>query len=271
MRIQLLGTGSAEGWPGLFCDCDVCRRSRQLRGKNLRSRTSALIDGALKIDLPPDTHHHALTHGLDMSAVRHLLFTHAHDDHCAGYELQYLSWMFIPHTVERPLEILAPRTTVKKICAQLGEEPLPLSLQAIDPWKTVEFGRWHVTPILASHDPKQICFNYLLSDGARTLLYASDTGWYSDQTWDFLRGWKIDGAVIECSKGPVEGGYSGHMNVRQVIDMRGWLVANGIMNSSAPVVTTHLSHLGGLLHEELESLFNPHGIQVGYDGMELNL
>src|ERR1041385_5896031 len=142
MRIQLLGTGSAEGWPGLFCHCDVCRQSRQLGGKNLRSRTSALIDGKLKIDLPPDTHHHAMTHGLDMSAIKHLLFTHGHDDHCAGSELQYLSWMFIPYAVEQPLEVLGPRTTIKKICGQLGDEPLPLSLQAIEAWKTVPFGRW---------------------------------------------------------------------------------------------------------------------------------
>src|SRR6266542_3042500 len=149
MRIQLLGTGSAEGWPGLFCGCDVCRNSRKLRGKNLRSRTSALIDGELKIDLPPDTHHHALTQGLDMSAVKHLLFTHGHDDHCAGYELQYLSWMFVPYTVEVPLEVMAPKTTIQKICAQLGDEPLPASFQSIGPWQTVPFGRWQVTPIVA--------------------------------------------------------------------------------------------------------------------------
>jgi phosphoribosyl 1,2-cyclic phosphate phosphodiesterase len=271
MRIQLLGTGSAEGWPGLFCDCDVCTRSRKLRGKNLRARTSALIDGALKIDLPPDTHHHALTHGLDMSAIKHLLFTHAHDDHCAGYELQYLSWMFIPHAVKTPLEILASRTTINKICGQLGDEPLPLSLQSADPWATIPFGQWYITPILARHDPKQICFNYLISDGEKTLLYASDTGWYTDSTWEFLRTQHIDGAVIECSKGPLEGGYDGHLNVRQVIDMRDWLVANGVMPGGGPVAVTHLSHLGGLLHEEIEALFGPHDIRVGFDGMEFDL
>lgn len=240
-------------------------------GKDLRSRTSALIDGELKIDLPPDTHHHALTQGLDMSAIKHLLFTHGHDDHCAGYELQYLSWMFIPYAVEQPLEVLAPRTTIKKICTQLGDEPLPLSLQAVEPWQTVPFGRWHVTPVIANHDPKQVCFNYLISDGQKTLHYATDTGWYKDETWDFLRSRHIDGAVIECSKGPIEGGYSGHLSISQVVEMRDWLVNNGVMNADGPVVITHLSHLGGLLHGELESLFNPHEIQVGYDGMEFDL
>ena len=84
MEIKLLGTGSAEGWPGLFCRCDICRRSRELGGKHLRTRTSALIDGVVKIDLPPDTLQHIHTQGLDMTKVEFLIFTHAHDDHLAA-------------------------------------------------------------------------------------------------------------------------------------------------------------------------------------------
>src|SRR2546425_1124013 len=99
MEITLLGTGAAEGCPGLFCDCNICRRSRELGGKNLRSRSSALIDKTLKIDLAPDTFHHVLTHGLDLTAVEYLLFTHAHDDHFAVQELQYMSWMFVPKPI----------------------------------------------------------------------------------------------------------------------------------------------------------------------------
>src|SRR5579862_5651554 len=105
MKIELLGTGSAEGWPGLFCSCEACRRARQLGGKNLRTRSSALIDDQIKIDLPPDTLHHVLTQGLDMTKIPYLLFTHGHDDHFAVRELQYLSWMFVSEPIRNPLQV----------------------------------------------------------------------------------------------------------------------------------------------------------------------
>lgn len=267
MEIKLLGTSSAEGWPGLFCECDVCRRSRKIGGKDLRSRASALIDGALKIDLPPDTLHHALTQGLDLTCVKHLLFTHGHDDHCAGYELQYMSWMFVPGPIAEPLHILAPQSTLDKIRAQAGDEELPLTMECIRAWETVPFGPWQIAAIAAHHDPTQVCLNHLITRDGRKLLYATDTGWWDPPTWEFLKSRRLDGVVVECSKGMDEGGYEGHLSVPQVIRMREWMLANGVLRADAPMVTTHHSHLGGMMHADLEAALNPHGIQVGYDGM----
>lgn len=271
MEIKLLGTGSAEGWPGLFCACEVCQRSRKIGGKNLRTRSSALIDGALKIDFPSDTLHHVIVHGLDLTQVRYLLFTHAHDDHFAVRELQYLSWMFVPYAITTPLRVLAPFHTAARIRESLELEGLPLDLRCIEPWETICLERWRVTGIVAQHDPKQVCLNYLISDGNRTLLYASDTGWYEPPTWRFLAGMRIDAAVIECTKGPVEGGYMAHLCIPEVIRMRERLVQEGVLRSDGRVVTTHHSHLGGLLHDELEAALNPHGIEVGYDGMTFEI
>ncbi len=33
MRLQILGSGAAEGWPAVFCGCTACRRARELGGK----------------------------------------------------------------------------------------------------------------------------------------------------------------------------------------------------------------------------------------------
>ena len=45
MNIQYLGTAAAEGWPAPFCACPVCSYARAARGRNLRTRTQALIGG----------------------------------------------------------------------------------------------------------------------------------------------------------------------------------------------------------------------------------
>ena len=271
MRIQLLGTGAADGWPSLFCRCDACRGAREQGGKNLRSRSSAIVDGLLKIDFPPDTLHHVLTQNLDLSRVEHLLFTHGHADHFAVDELQYLSWMFLPYEVERPLHVVGPRDVLRRIQATPDYASLPLRLEAIAARQTAACGEYTVTAIEAAHAEQMECLNYLIARDGHTLLYATDTGWYAEETWQFLEARRLDGVVVECTKGPEEGGYMAHLSIPQVIAFRERLLASGALAPDAPVVTTHHSHLGGLLHEELEQRLNPHGIQVGYDGMTLTI
>ena len=55
MKIQILGTAAAEGWPALFCNCEACRRAREKGGKNIRTRAGTLIDDQLLIDFSADT------------------------------------------------------------------------------------------------------------------------------------------------------------------------------------------------------------------------
>jgi len=271
MRIQLLGTGSAEGLPALFCKCEICREARRLAGKNHRTRASALIDGALKIDLPPDTLHHSHTHGLDLTEVQHLIFTHTHDDHFAFKELQYMSWMFVTEEWNRKLNVYGPPDAIQKIQAELELDELPLELRALKPWETVRLGDWSVTPILAQHATDRLCFNHIVEREGRSLLYGTDTGWYTEETWAFLAGWKLNALVIECAKGLDENGYKAHLSIPEVIRMKAKMLEIGALTTDSAVVTTHHSHLSGLLHEGYEAHLNLHRIQVGYDGMEIEV
>lgn len=54
MKIQYLGT-AAEGLPALFCECETCKHAAFLGGRNIRTRSQAIIDDALLIDYPADT------------------------------------------------------------------------------------------------------------------------------------------------------------------------------------------------------------------------
>jgi phosphoribosyl 1,2-cyclic phosphate phosphodiesterase len=272
MKVTLLGTSSAEGWPGLFCRCDACAKARQRGGKNIRTRATSLIDDVIKIDFPPDTLYHVIRYNLDLRGLKALLFTHAHDDHFSWAELQYLGRYFVPTPVTEPLPIYGPRDVIQCLAHRLDLDMIPLTLHRLMAWETTPVGDYLVTPILAQHDPTQECFNYLLQapDGS-TLLYATDTGWYQENTWRYLENTRIDGIVVECAKGPIEGGYTGHLCIPEVIQMRQRLIRAGALKENSPVVTTHFSHLGGLMHDELEAVLNPEGIQAGFDGMSLSV
>lgn len=272
MKITLLGTSAAEGWPGLFCQCEACRKARTLRGKNIRTRSSALIDDTLKIDFPPDILHQVIQNNLDLRRINALLFTHGHDDHCATPELQYMSNYFVTTEFERSLPIYGPDDVIARLEQGLDLSRLPITLHTLRPWETVAIEGYRVTPVLAQHDPSQTCFNFIIeAPDHATLLYATDTGWYEEPTWQFLSQYRFDGIVVECTKGPVEGGYMAHLSIPEVLRMRDIFLRQGSFHPDSPMVTTHHSHLGGMMHDELEACLNPHGIQPGYDGMTFHV
>ena len=76
MKIKFLGTAAAEGIPALFCDCEICERVRRLGGKNIRTRSQALINDDLLIDFPADTYLHVLNYGLELHKINNCIITH---------------------------------------------------------------------------------------------------------------------------------------------------------------------------------------------------
>ena len=80
MIIKYYGTGGGSGIPDMFCSCRVCTYAREHRGKDLRSRSQAVV-GDLMIDFPVDAHAHTLYYGIDMRKYRDVLITHGHQDH----------------------------------------------------------------------------------------------------------------------------------------------------------------------------------------------
>lgn len=279
MKVKLLGTSAAEGWPGLFCRCEACGKARELGGKNIRTRSSALIDDTLKIDFPPDILQQVIQWNVDLRCLTALLFTHAHDDHCAPAELQYRGHYFVPKPFADRLAIYGSKEVVQRIQSVLSpdskvldREKYPLALHTLQAEKTLLISDYHVTPIIANHDLSQDCFNLIIQDAEGvTLLYATDTGWYKERTWNFLKQFHIDGIVVEATKGLQEDGYEGHLSIPQVIAFRERLLNDGVILPDCTIVTTHLSHLSGLMHDEMERLLAPHHIQTGYDGMTFHI
>lgn len=50
MKITYYGTAAGEAWPGVFCDCELCRKARMLGGKNIRTRSQALVNQDLLLE-----------------------------------------------------------------------------------------------------------------------------------------------------------------------------------------------------------------------------
>jgi len=275
MEILFLGTSAAEGWPGLFCTCEHCRRAARAGGRNVRTRPSILIDGAILVDPGPDLYHHVVTYGLRLAELRGILVTHAHLDHLSAGEFHFCTPPFAYRDLDPPIPIWGNAEVLEwvregvrstdddEIRKQLGFE-----LNQARPGAPFEIGPYTITPLAADHDKTQQCLFYHFECDGKTYLQANDTGYFPEATWAWLADRRIDAVSLDCTNGILDG-RENHMGVSAVIDVVQRLRNQGQLAPSASAIATHFSHNGRLLHDELQAALNPHGIEPAYDGMRL--
>jgi len=268
MTIRLLGTGAADGIPALFSDTEISRLARINGGKDVRTRSGALIDDCLKIDFGPDTLTQAHRDRLDASEWSAIVFTHSHDDHFAISELQYALYPF--RDAEYANFVVYGNAT---ICARMNERypDWPFEIVCTQSFQPFRHGPYEITPIRANHMPEEDAQNLIISDGTATVLYATDTGYWCDETWEFLTDFRLDALIVECTEGIRRTEYAGHMDVNDALRTVQRLRENHVLRPDAPAFTTHHSENGGATHETLERLLGPHGVQPAWDGLVIQI
>jgi phosphoribosyl 1,2-cyclic phosphate phosphodiesterase len=147
----------------------------------------------------------------------------------------------------------------------------PIEFQETCSFHPFRHAGYRITPIHANHKQDEDSQNLIIEHGGRTLLYATDTGIWSEQTWDFLRDVKLDLFVIECTEGFHGTHYWGHLDIPECIEVVDRLRAMGTLSSTTRVVTTHHGVQGNATHTQLEEALLPHGIEPGFDGMVLEI
>ena len=268
MNIRLLGTGAADGIPGFFGNDSVSRYARKHGGKDIRTRTAALVDGVLKIDFPPDTLMQSQRDSLDPLDWTGLIFTHSDDDHVAVNELQYALFPFtdLDHL---PYTIYANRQVCDEILARYPDWPIEIfESKSFDGFG---HGPYNVMPIKATHIEDEDCHNLIIEKDGKVLLYATDTGIWPSVTFEFLKNYRLDLLIIECTDGFNESVYNGHLNIQAVIKVVNILRSEGILDENSRVVTTHHGHHGDATHQDLVDALAPHHIEPGYDGMLIEI
>lgn len=275
MELQYLGTAAAEGWPAVFCNCQACLDARRLGGKNIRTRSQALIDRQLLLDLPCDTYLHMLREQLDLSGVRWLLVTHSHTDHFYPAELVNRGHCYA-HDMKSPtLDIYcseAVRDYFYRAAAHELEQDVEdrLRFHIVKPFLSFDAGPYHVTPLPARHI-EQALF-YLIEKDGKSLLYAHDTGRFFKEVYDFLgkRGKPLDLVSLDCTSGCYENGEEGgHMGLPDNVAVRQLLLESGAADGHTRFILNHFSHNGKWLYEEMAAHSAAEHMEPSYDGMEI--
>ena len=280
MKFQYLGTGAAEGWPAVFCQCTYCKEAAAAGGKNIRTRSQAIVNRDLLIDLPPDTYLHKLQQGLNLSAVRYLLVTHCHMDHFFPQELSIRGSVFSPVMESPEMEIYCAAQTKELfercVSGEINDQSRnALHWHILRAFDTVQAGPYTVTALPAHHmGPGDEPFVYhIVDETGVSVYYLHDSGWYAPEVWDyFSRQGPADLISLDTTNGERAGSHTeGHMGVPDVLEVADRLREMGLADDRTHLVMNHFSHNGHLLYEELEARARPHGLEVSYDGMTLEL
>jgi phosphoribosyl 1,2-cyclic phosphodiesterase len=230
VRVRLLGTGAADGWPNPWCACASCADARATGSH--RRQTSVLVDGGVLLDLspalPPD--------GVSLAGVHTVLITHAHPDHCAPFALLWRHWVW----PAEPLTIVGPADALETCRPWLAPDA-PVELGEAEPGRTVRCRGYEVRMLPADHEVPAVLYDLTAPDGGR-LLYATDTGPLPEPAVEAVRDAGFDVVLMEQTFGDRLDHGTHHLDLATFPVQLDRLRAVGAVTGRTDVVAVHLSH-----------------------------
>lgn len=275
MKIKVLGSGASEGTPTIYCTCPVCTNARKVGGKEVRHRTSYMLDDDTLIDFSPDML--ALSGaGLDLTDIEHILITHSHSDH---FDLETMLTRSSFNAIggpKKPLHIYGNEEVVRAVENYLEHRPSVkqgVFTHLLEYEKTVQVGKYSVTPLKSTHIQEENCLAYLINDGGKYYLHLTDSSFPENEVFEYIRIHKIKLALValDCTCGGSDLEFYGHMNLKQNIQVKERFEQIGAIDSSSIVIATHIAHCSGFTHEEFSIKAAQYGIGVAYDGLTLEI
>lgn len=284
--MRFLGTSAGEGIPNPFCNCRVCENARKVGGKEIRTRSSFRLSDKVMIDMGGDFHAQSVFYGENFSGVRHVLYTHTHDDHFnytaftarsvrRDNEKAHLKAYFTGEAMDVIDELyLKEKYTYFGTFAKDNIEFVKLDFlksSKIDEFTVTPFRGMHSTPY------EKNSANYLIEKSGMKLYYALDSGYFPDETFEALKNKELDIFIGELTLPDVlctpeqqkENVSEIHMNTYSCLKNLDKLYKNKTITDNTKV---YLSHIGPLAsHVDIEKYFSsldlPYKIMVAYDGL----
>jgi len=278
MKLQYLGTAAAEGVPALFCECENCKRSRALGGRNIRSRSQALVDDTILIDFPADTFMHFILHNVPLHKIKHCLITHSHQDHLYENDIA----MRIPgfsnlSDKETPLTFYSDESAYNKIQKIIDVHNMKENVVKnirIEPNKPFMVEGYTVIPLRASHTPETKPLVFIVEKDGKSIFYSNDTSQYKPETWEYLKTLKkpLDLISFDCTEACNESKYEGHLDIDRCDKLRAELKKYNVADENTVFILHHFSHNAkNVVYDDFVKIAKERDYLVSYDGMVVEI
>lgn len=276
MKIQYLGTAAAEGIPGVFCECENCKKAMRLGGKNIRTRSQAIIDNKLLIDFPADTYMHYLKWKFPLDKIKTCIITHSHTDHLYPAEIGVRINGFAHVSSSEPLTFYSAESGYKMLMSVIKDKNISktdvMAFQ-IKPFETFDVDGYRITPIKAEHDEASSPLLYVIEKEGKSIFYAHDTSELRNESMDCLKKFErpFDVISLDCTQANDEiVPYIGHMNLNKCAVLRDEFIKIGIASDNTIFILNHFSHNGkDAVYDDFVKIAEDRGFITSYDGMEV--
>lgn len=282
MKLTFLGTAAATSYPLAFCRCIHCNQARQLGGKNLRKRSSIIINDDLLIDMGPDVMSASFMYNKSMADIRYCLQTHPHSDH---FDASHLTTR-IPEYMgidTPPLQLYGSAETLQKMSEMVRNEGyvsdlfdpeakkrLNIEVIPVTTFQPFNVGQYEVVAFPTNHDVSVKSLLYAIKEDDFTLFYGTDTDTLTDETWDGFHQLKMrfNVVILDHTYGP-DADSGGHLNANRFIEHIGRMKKDHLLADDARIFATHISHEGNPIHSELSQYAANFSYEIAYDGLVL--
>lgn len=280
MKLSFLGTAAANAYPEAFCKCQNCSTARELGGKNLRKRSSALINDDLLLDLGPDIMAASQMYGISLTNVSYFLQTHPHADHMdlshllsrsPGFGVvgaPKLHFYASPAALERADQTFRRDLWGYGLLDENAEKELNLQIHPLAPLTPTRIGDYQVMAIPANHAPGFGAYLYAIQQNDQSIFYGTDTAAFTEDTWKSFHDHDLsfDIVILDHTYGPDEPG-TDHLSAHQVAEHAERMRTEGILKTGGRVFATHIAHEGNPPHDALGTFAAQHGYEIAYDGL----
>ncbi len=243
MRLHLLGSGSADGWPNAFCACPNCLSARD--ASIIRTPTSVLVDGRLLLDCGPEAPRQAVRSGVSLDRVEVIWIGHDHPDHNSPMALLARSWAGKSPWRRPRLTVVAAAATLAAWGEWIGRDD-DVDLVPVAAGDEVTVGGYRLLAVAANHATTSgpgLVVRVLDRHGA-AVLYACDTAALPPATVAALRGVEVDVALIDATFGDRAdlAEAHGHLDLSGLGEQVSVLRGAGVVGAATDVLAVHLSH-----------------------------
>jgi phosphoribosyl 1,2-cyclic phosphate phosphodiesterase len=154
-----------------------------------------------------------------------------------------------------------------------SEKLFGVSIKKISPYETLTDAGYKITALPARHAPNSGALIYII-EGEKSILYAHDTGYFYDEVFEYIKDNKIvfDMITLDCTH--VDESVSdndGHMGIENNERVVKILIEMGAVTEKTQKFVNHFSHNSEPFQDRIESLVEPMGFEVSYDGREVEI
>ena len=249
MKIKFLGTSAGWPLPRLGCKDKICS---SIDPKDKRTRSQALVNDRLLLDIGPDTYLHLSQPDVNPTLIEYAAITHEHSDHTFGL------WDLGHIYNAQPIKVIIDPSTFRKIRKLFFyKEYKVLKIASGSSVRDLDL---EISLLRLNHTNSS--FGILIQGEGKKFFWAPDFKTFPAETINILK--KIDLVAMDGSELKIP--TANHQTIEEGI----------LLGKRLGAEKNYFIHLGHrtLPHKELENFIKKKGgfrFEVAYDGLEIKV